>query len=383
MPTQPADNSSLRRHNELLVLRCVQREQPVSMISMSHRFGMQPSTISRLVRHLESRGLLISVGQADPESGGGRPAVQWRINGLHASSLGLYLSSNLISGVILGLDHSIKAHCVIPFDGVHEDSAAHLSGLIRRAVETLLEPKGASNLAGVGIASMGLASVRSPVVRYFDLDLDFEQILAPLVDVPVLIDNDANVLARGEVNHGLLDGVRDALILYAHEGIGAGIIANGRLLRGFGGGAGEVAHHSHTLLPDILSQGDESVWRQFCEGVCAMINLLNPEVCLLTGDFHNLKTPGGEPLEDRLRDAIDSRTNPVAQRVRLMSAGRNPMDIANHMAKHVFDQFIFHQLEVRSIDPAAGRGTYQPSPNPRNGDAKERVRKGGASEISI
>ena len=60
--------------------------------------------------------------------------------------------------------------------------------------------------------------------------------------LPVVADNVANACALSEVWFGLSDGMHDLVVVNVSEGLGTGIFANGRILRGEGGFAGEFGH---------------------------------------------------------------------------------------------------------------------------------------------
>lgn len=67
----------------------------------------------------------------------------------------------------------------------------------------------------------------------------------------VIVANDADVAARGEIRYGRAYRKKDVVAIYAAYGVGAGLIANGRLLRtGSGGGAGEIGHCTPTINRD-------------------------------------------------------------------------------------------------------------------------------------
>jgi len=60
--------------------------------------------------------------------------------------------------------------------------------------------------------------------------------------LPVLVDNDVNALALGEAMFGAGRGARSLVVLSAGTGIGAGIVLDGRLVRGAAGFGGELGH---------------------------------------------------------------------------------------------------------------------------------------------
>lgn len=69
-----------------------------------------------------------------------------------------------------------------------------------------------------------------------------EQVKRYYPEVTVLIDNDANVAALGEMMFGGAKRMRDFVAITLGTGLGAGVVANGELVRGYGGTAGELGH---------------------------------------------------------------------------------------------------------------------------------------------
>ncbi|MCX6559091.1 MAG: ROK family protein [Candidatus Aminicenantes bacterium] len=118
------------------------------------------------------------------------------------------------------------------------------AGLRQRAGEPI-------RAAGFGLPGIfDLASRRileSPHTGGLD-GIEIEAVLERLLGVPVRADNDANLAAFGEWRHGAGRGVANLILLTIGTGIGAGIIADGKLLRGARGYAGEVGHMS--IRPD-------------------------------------------------------------------------------------------------------------------------------------
>jgi glucokinase len=66
--------------------------------------------------------------------------------------------------------------------------------------------------------------------------------LEPRFRLPVFVDNDVNALALGEWTFGVARGVRSLVVLAPGTGFGAGIVLEGRLVRGVGGFGGELGH---------------------------------------------------------------------------------------------------------------------------------------------
>src|SRR5699024_1523535 len=78
--------------------------------------------------------------------------------------------------------------------------------------------------------------------------------ISGILGVPVVVDNDVNLMAVGERAMGAASSARDMMLFHFADGVGAGLILDGRIRRGASGGAGEVG-----FLPTDGSRGDKGV----------------------------------------------------------------------------------------------------------------------------
>jgi glucokinase len=121
---------------------------------------------------------------------------------------------------------------------------------ITAVVDDLLiaEPK----IAALGVGLPGLVDLDG-VVHYAPnlpgfVGVRARERLATTCPVPVVVDNDANVAALGEVLHGAGRGHREVLVVTLGTGIGGGLVFNGEVYRGGYGLAAEIGHF--TVDPD-------------------------------------------------------------------------------------------------------------------------------------
>jgi len=124
--------------------------------------------------------------------------------------------------------------------------------VLRRIVEAVREAIGkhkASDLAGVGIGAPGPLDPKTGVIftppnlpGWHNVPL--KAILEKALGLPVYAGNDANLAALGERHFGAGQGVDDLVYITVSTGIGGGVIADGKLLVGADGAAGEVGHHT-------------------------------------------------------------------------------------------------------------------------------------------
>jgi glucokinase len=127
--------------------------------------------------------------------------------------------------------------------------------------------------ASIGAVGVGLAAIidLDGVARYAPnipglIDEPLQADIAKAVDLPVVVDNDANVAAWGEVMHGAAHGVRHGLVLTLGTGIGGGIIIDGRVYRGAHGLAAEVGHWQFDPRGRTCACGEPGHWEAWASG---------------------------------------------------------------------------------------------------------------------
>jgi glucokinase len=121
------------------------------------------------------------------------------------------------------------------------------------AIQTLRNRCRAQELAGIGVGVPGFIQMTEGVIRNSNNLSSLENFpirddLSQRLGVPVILENDANAAALGEKWIGAGRGIDDLVLLTLGTGVGGGIIANGKILRGHLGMAGELGHI--TVVPN-------------------------------------------------------------------------------------------------------------------------------------
>jgi len=151
-----------------------------------------------------------------------------------------------IASALFTADGEISAMARTPIAGAGGDAAA---GQARAAIEALDEAARASGgrLAAVGLCVPGIAysasgKVWAPNIPGWDQYPLLEKVqgLAPSRTVPLVLESDRSAYVAGEAWKGAAAGASDAVFLAVGTGIGAGIIAGGRILHGHEDIAGAV-----------------------------------------------------------------------------------------------------------------------------------------------
>jgi len=128
----------------------------------------------------------------------------------------------------------------------------------------------------VGIGCAGIVDfqkgkvVYSPNIDYLR-DKSLKDDLEKKLELPVSVDNDANVIAIGEKIAGVSNDINTLICLTLGTGVGSGIIIDNHLLRGKFGGAGELGHTIIDIDGPLCNCGSKGCLEAFI-GISAIEN---------------------------------------------------------------------------------------------------------------
>jgi len=229
------------------VLRYLRRNDAASRAEIADCCGVTAAAVSMMTRDLIKRGIIIE--GARRSSGRGAPHIDLMLNSSIGYAVGIHASR--FSVTLMLLDFKGKRVDEIELTG-HYDTFARARSEIQKGHKALLERNHIPDhlLIGAGIAmptrfQRGQAPLHlAPEVLSWDEPGLFEAIQQAL-GCPVLIENDANAAAMGEMTLGNAANHDDFIYLYLSEGVGSGLILGKQRYRGHLGNAGEIG----LLLP--------------------------------------------------------------------------------------------------------------------------------------
>jgi glucokinase len=151
--------------------------------------------------------------------------------------------------VLFSSEMSTKKHLQVHtfIDELHE----HLSEMIEKV-------GGFGRIKGIGIGAPN-GNIYTGTIEYapnlpWKGIIPFAKMVQDKFKVPVKLTNDANAAAVGEMMYGAAKGMKDFIMITLGTGVGSGIVANGQLIYGHDGFAGELGHT--VIIPDgRLHQG--------------------------------------------------------------------------------------------------------------------------------
>ncbi|MGA9716132.1 MAG: ROK family glucokinase [Aeromicrobium sp.] len=147
------------------------------------------------------------------------------------------------------------------------DDVDQIPAVVGALVERLTRDHSA---VGVGIGAAGFVDADRATVRFApNIDWADEPLAAricALIDLPVVVENDANAAAWGEFRFGAGEDVDDLLLVTLGTGVGGGVIHRGSLFRGAFGVAAEIGHLR--LVPDgvLCGCGQHGCFEQYASG---------------------------------------------------------------------------------------------------------------------
>src|SRR5687768_13566952 len=151
------------------------------------------------------------------------------------------------------------ALCTADYENV-EDFLKALKKALRPAID---EVGGKKRIQGIGIGAPNgnfyTGNIEyAPNLRWKGV-IPLAEMVSKLFHMPAALTNDANAAAVGEMMYGAARGMKDFIMITLGTGVGSGIVANGQLIYGHDGFAGELGH-------TIIRHGGRKHWSTDLDG---------------------------------------------------------------------------------------------------------------------
>ncbi len=212
--------------------------------------GLSQPAVSTLTRRLLESQALVEAS-ARPSHGGGRRERELAINPDFAWVVGVKVSRHQITVALADFAGGVRNVLKVPFETPVTQAA--LVRRLTRDVEACLRDAGGQvrqRLAGVGVAVPGFVDSLRGEIHWSEVQreppghtaLPLAQALTDALVVPVMVENDANMLALAEQWFGQAARLSNVAVVTLEQGLGLGLMLGGEIYRGHLGLAGEMGH---------------------------------------------------------------------------------------------------------------------------------------------
>jgi predicted NBD/HSP70 family sugar kinase len=263
--------------------------------------GISLVTVIKIINILISEKKVIEQGTLDSTGGRKAKSYHWNPNAEH--SIGLYYMEGMIYGFVIDALGNIIFHKNTSF--LESD---HIVTITCNAINELMKADTEGKISVIGLGIPGVVNQQS-ISSVFSIPqlngYPFIQKLEDQFNLPVLIENDINLAAMGFYLNQTNNNAQDIQLLYMEEGVGSGIILNGKLFRGKTSFAGEIGYlpmeigngktrtleetirdfRSKIKLYPMDSSYRKVLNRVIAKAMVSSICILNPETIAITGDF--------------------------------------------------------------------------------------------------
>jgi predicted NBD/HSP70 family sugar kinase len=318
---QVASSEGVRDINRRAVLNLIRTKQPISRADLARVSGLQRSTISLIVEDL-IEGHWVLEGPTGRLPRGRRPTFL-RLNDDRVI-IGVDIRPVQITVALADVNGKFSSQEVMP---TAANPKAAVDGVIAR-IQRLLRSCGEKKVEGIGISLPGRVEpgsgrlVFAPNLKWTDFDI--AEAVQKATGFDVEMENAANACVLAAVWFDHIES-RNLVVVTVSEGIGTGILVNGRLARGFSGMAGEFGHVP--LDPDgpLCSCGSRGCWEVFASNRAALRYYF--ESSSQTGmNFQDLLSLADQG-DHRAAKALEKMAHFLGRGMRMIVAGLDPEQI--------------------------------------------------------
>ncbi len=238
-----------RETGRRLVLATIRSHERVARIDIARATSLSPATVTTITGELLCNGLIEEVAPTGSKSDAkrGRPRVDLKIRGQAHLVAGLKLADKNATVALMDFEGGLQGEYTQRFPqrtlGQNE-VLDFIEDLLKQATAQIgLKPE---DLSGVGIGLAGVIDARRGFVHWSptlkERNLPLRPLLEDKIPLPFFIDNDVNLVALAEQWFGLGRNVNNFVVVTIEQGVGMGIVIDGKIYRGARGCGAEFGH---------------------------------------------------------------------------------------------------------------------------------------------
>ncbi len=315
-----ASSETARRINRDIIFELIREGQPISRAELSRRSGLQRSTVSQIVEQLIGERW-VREGPVAASARGRRPTMLGLNEDIGAIAVDLHPKQATIA--VVDLNGHLLSRSEVP---VTSDPATS-TRLINEAIVRMRKCQPLYSIKGIGVSLPGRVDPATQRLTFAPNlhwpDFDLKAAIESKTRLPVKMENAANACVIAELTFGQLDGIQNVILVTVSEGVGTGIFANGQLITGEGGRAGEFGHAPLDTNGPRCACGRKGCWEVFasCRAAVRYYRELQTQGRAVT--FHELLRKAEEGDRFAVK-AIEQQAVQIGRGLGLFIAGLAP-----------------------------------------------------------
>lgn len=236
------DAKLIRELNRSIILDIIRKQGPISRAEISKVVQISPTTVASCINALMEDSLVMESGTG--VSSGGRKPILVQLNPNDRFLIGVAVNAskitiaafNLYATVQKKISHSLR----------NETYSDVCDFLITRLKDFLAGFEQKDNCLGISITFQGIVDANKGVVVYNPKlnmsNVSLKDKIEAALHIPTYIDNDTNGSLLAEKGYGHYQQAKNLIYVTIGDGVGASILVNDAIYRGYLGGAGEFGH---------------------------------------------------------------------------------------------------------------------------------------------
>lgn len=243
----PGNAGLMRDINRTNVMELIRTQSPVSQADMAKIMNLQPSTVLRIIKELETEGFIYQSGIGPVSPKGGRKAGLWTLNAEGAFAIGVDLGAEEIITLLVGLTGNIVDRVCVPSPS-GESSETVMEAVIGSIEQVLDKHRDiADRIIGIGVGLPGRFDRNNGISQYAMnfpnwRDVPVVRIIEERFGLPTELEGDMKLMALGEKWFSEGGGAKNILCIGYRRGIGLGIVINGQIVHGRNDISGDLGH---------------------------------------------------------------------------------------------------------------------------------------------
>ena len=300
------NHSKIKETNRKKIIRLLQEEEEITKLDISRRLGISITTVSTNIIELKEEEVVGDIRSL--ESTGGRKSMAIKLNENYRFSLGVAITPKQIKISLLNLKKKVVDRTIIDHNN---DGIENMIELTKKSIEELLNRQriGNEKLLGIGVSIPGTVDSEKGIIRYcyflgikdFNIKEKFEY-----MKVPVYVDNEANLSAFYEFLNKHSNN-ENLLYISITDGLGLGIIINGRIYRGSNNTSGKMGHMKININGAKCKCGSKGCLEAYTSKnvLIDSYNNLSPQKIKSVEEFESLYLNGDSKAVKVLKEYIE------------------------------------------------------------------------------